>query len=227
MGQSRVSGHFITFEGGEGAGKSTQIKLLAKALRTLGYDVVETREPGGSPGAEQIRTLLVTGEVGRWSPMSEALLHYAARRNHVETTVMPALRAGQWVVSDRFADSTMAYQGYGHGMGRERIEQLHALALGPFKPDLTLILDLPVEAGLRRATAGHDGAEDRYERMDRAFHERHLPLTPGLAAALARLMQARRPDAERPWGNGFRLFGRFGGRNGRFLHQSRLKSRRI
>jgi len=165
-------GRFITLEGGEGSGKSTQLTLLTRRLQSVGLKAIGTREPGGSPGAEQIRNLLVTGEVGRWSPMTEALLNYAARRNHVETTIMPALRAGQWVVSDRFADSTMAYQGYGHELGRERIEALHDLVMGPFKPDLTLIFDLTVEQGLERATAGDDGAEDRYERMDNDFHER-------------------------------------------------------
>ena len=162
---------FITFEGGEGAGKSTQIGLLAAALTAAGIPVQTTREPGGSPGAEQIRELLVTGAGDRWDAMTEALLHFAARREHLRSVVWPTLAAGQWVLSDRFADSTMAYQGYGHGLGRAPIEQLYDLVVGKFAPDLTLILDVPVALGLDRALARRDG-EDRYEGLDGAFHER-------------------------------------------------------
>jgi len=162
---------FITFEGGEGAGKSTQIGLLAETLSAAGIPVLSTREPGGSPGAEQIRELLVTGAADRWDAMTEALLHFAARREHLRSVVRPGLEAGKWVLCDRFADSTMAYQGYGHGLGRAAIEQLYTLTVGDFVPDLTLILDLPVELGLSRALARRDG-EDRYERLDTAFHER-------------------------------------------------------
>ncbi len=162
---------FITFEGGEGAGKSTQIGLLAEALVAAGIPVRTTREPGGSPGAEQIRELLVTGASDRWDAMTEALLHFAARREHLRSVVWPTLAAGQWVLSDRFADSTMAYQGYGHGLGRTAIEQLYALVVGDFAPDLTLILDLPVALGLERALARRDG-EDRYESLGAEFHER-------------------------------------------------------
>jgi dTMP kinase len=165
--------HFITLEGGEGAGKSTHLKRLGEALRAVGETVVLTREPGGSLGAEQIRSLLVGGAVERWEPMTEALLHYAARRDHVERTIQPALEAGSWVISDRFADSTMAYQGYAQGVPRERIEELHRVVLGDFGPALTLILDIPVEVGLIRARARLGGAgEDRYERMGQEFHER-------------------------------------------------------
>jgi dTMP kinase len=164
-------GRFITFEGGEGAGKSTQVGRLAAALREAGHDVLETREPGGSPAAEEIRELLVHGEVTRWDGVTEALLHFAARREHLVQTVWPALESGQWVLCDRFADSTMAYQGYGHGLGRESIETLYDLVVGQFHPDITMILDLPVEEGLRRAAQRRDGAT-RYERMDTAFHER-------------------------------------------------------
>ncbi len=165
-----MAGRFITFEGGEGAGKSTHVARLAEALRATGKSVIETREPGGSPGAEEIRALLVHGDVGRWDPMTEALLHFAARHDHVKRVVRPALEAGDWVVCDRFADSTMAYQGYGHRLGRSPIEQLYALAVGDLEPDLTLILDLPVDVGLERAKSR--GGATRYERMDKAFHER-------------------------------------------------------
>lgn len=164
-------GKFITFEGGEGAGKSTQIALLAEALRAAGVAVHTTREPGGSPGAEQIRKLLVTGDGDRWDAMSEALLHFAARRDHTEKVIRPRLAAGDWVLSDRFADSTMAYQGYAQGLGRAAVEMLATLTLGDFAPDLTLILDVPVEAGLARAASRRDG-EDRYERLGPAFHTR-------------------------------------------------------
>lgn len=164
-------GKFITFEGGEGAGKSTQISLLAEALRDASQSVCQTREPGGSPGAEEIRQLLVTGKPDRWDATAEALLHFAARRDHLRNLIQPRIEAGDWVLSDRFADSTMAYQGYGHGLGRAAIEELHAMVVGDFTPDLTLILDVPVELGLARAVARQDG-EDRYERLGRDFHQR-------------------------------------------------------
>jgi dTMP kinase len=164
---------FITLEGGEGAGKSTHLRRLGEAMRAAGETVVLTREPGGSQGAEQIRTLLVGGAVNRWEPMTEALLHYAARRDHVERTIRPALDAGSWVLCDRFSDSTMAYQGYGQGLARDWIESLHRVVLGEFNPELTLILDLPVEQGLVRARDRSGAAgEDRYERMGLGFHER-------------------------------------------------------
>lgn len=163
-------GRFITLEGGEGAGKSTQLRRLAEALRGRGHTVVETREPGGAPAAERIRTLLVEGSEN-WDGVTEALLHFAARREHLRTTVWPALRSGNWVVCDRFVDSTVAYQGYGHGVDRTLLDTLRASVMGDFRPDLTLMLDLPVEEGLGRAR-GRGGAEDRYERMGLAFHER-------------------------------------------------------
>lgn len=166
-----AAGKLITLEGGEGAGKSTQVARLAQSLTDLGLTVVTTREPGGAPGSELIRRLLVEGDPDRWDAETEALLHYAARREHVRSTIRPALVRGDWVISDRFADSTMAYQGYGHGLGRDWIDRLHANALGDFGPDLTLILDLPVDVGLRRAD-GRAGDEDRYERMESGFHER-------------------------------------------------------
>ncbi|MDZ3838898.1 MAG: dTMP kinase [Rhodospirillales bacterium] len=164
-------GRFITVEGGEGTGKSTQVRMLAEGLRSLGIAVVVSREPGGTPAAEDIRALLVEGAVRRWSPVSETLLHYAARREHLDRTILPALAAGQWVVCDRFADSTMAYQGCGLGLGREFVAGLHGLVVGDLGPDLTLVLDLPVEEGLARAGA-RAGGEDRYERMDLGFHQR-------------------------------------------------------
>jgi len=168
-------GRFITLEGGEGAGKSTQQRRLADWLRRGGREVVETREPGGSPGAEEIRKLLVTGAAGRWDAVTEALLHFAARRDHLRQTIEPALARGSWVVCDRFADSTLAYQGYGHGLGRAPVEALYALVVGSLKPDLTLVLDLPVAEGLARAQQRNGGGtqqEDRYEQMDLGFHER-------------------------------------------------------
>lgn len=165
-----MTGRFITLEGGEGAGKSTQLRRLATRLRSAGVEVVETREPGGTPGAEAIRAVLVRGDTGRWRADTEALLHYAARVEHVAAVIRPALAHGAWVLCDRFADSTMAYQGHGHRLGPEYIRRLHALVLGDFAPDLTIILDLPVPEGLARA--GTRGGEDRYERMDGGFHER-------------------------------------------------------
>lgn len=166
-----MPGCFITFEGGEGAGKSTQVRLLAEALHDKGIPVVTTREPGGSAGAEEIRTLLVEGPPGRWDGLSEALLHYAARRDHVQNTVLPALADGRWVISDRFNDSTIAYQGYGHGTDLEYLRALYRMVAGDLRPHLTIILDLPADVGLRRA-GRRGGAEDRYERMAPEFHAR-------------------------------------------------------
>lgn len=164
-------GRFITLEGGEGAGKSTQIARLKAFLEKQGRAVVTTREPGGAPGAEMVRKLLVEGPVERWDGVTEALLHFAARREHLRSTVWPALKRSDWVVSDRFADSTMAYQGYGHGIDRTLLDKLYGIAVGDFRPDLTLILDLPVEMGLARASARR-GNETRYESLPRDFHER-------------------------------------------------------
>lgn len=164
-------GRFITLEGGEGGGKSTQARRLAGYLEEAGVEVVLTREPGGAPGAEEIRKLLVDGDVHRWDAVTEALLHFAARRDHLISTVLPALERGAWVISDRFADSTIAYQGYGHGVEFAALASLYEICVGALKPDLTLILDLPVAEGLARA-ASRAGGEDRYERMDAPFHER-------------------------------------------------------
>ena len=160
---------FITLEGGEGTGKSTQIKLLADCLSKAGFPVITTREPGGSPGAEQIRKLLVEGDVARWDGITESLLHFAARRDHLKKTIWPSLEKGQWVISDRFADSTQAYQGVGHGIDPQVISALYQASVGDFAPDLTLILDLSVDEGLKRAGSRGD-SEDRYERMGPEFH---------------------------------------------------------
>jgi len=168
---SEAPGHFISLEGGEGTGKSTQARRLGAHLRERGIDVVLTREPGGSPGAELIRKLVVEGEGGRWSPITETLLLYAARADHVARTIGPALARGQWVISDRFNDSTFAYQGGGRSVPRETIRRIDAAVLDDFKPDLTLILDLPVETGLARA-ASRGGTETRFESLGRDFHER-------------------------------------------------------
>jgi dTMP kinase len=163
-------GRLISIEGGEGAGKSTQVGLLVAALDGVGIPVRATREPGGSPGGELIRRLLLEGEGERWDAISEALLLFAARRDHVTRVVAPALAQGVWVVSDRFADSTMAYQGFGRGVALEDLAALHRFALRDFAPDLTVILDLPVEIGLARVAARSPA--DRFERLDRDFHER-------------------------------------------------------
>lgn len=166
-----MRGRFITLEGGEGAGKTTLIKALAERLRGRGLDVVVTREPGGTPGAELLREILLTGSTDRWSPMTEALLMYAARVDHVERLISPALQRGSWVLSDRFADSTTAYQGAAGGVPIERIKQLHAAALGKFEPDLTLILDVDPKTGIERTLARGEDAT-RFERFDPGFHGR-------------------------------------------------------
>jgi dTMP kinase len=158
---------FITFEGGEGAGKSTQLKLLAEALGRSGEVVETTREPGGTKGAEEIRRLLVEGGAGRWQPESEALLHFAARAEHLAQVIRPALADGKWVLCDRFADSTIAYQGYGLGLDLGWLAQLRRRVVGETEPGLTIILDLAVEQGLARVAA-----QQRYERMGIDFHRR-------------------------------------------------------
>jgi dTMP kinase len=167
----RKPGRFITIEGGEGGGKSTQAVLLVDALLLARLRVMRTREPGGAAGAEQIRRLLVGGDPARWDATSEALLMSAARRDHLVTTILPALAEGAWVVCDRFADSTMAYQGYAGGADRDTLAALYRFVAGDFAPDLTLILDLPVATGLARARARATGGEDRFERMGIDFHE--------------------------------------------------------
>lgn len=166
-------GRFITLEGGEGAGKSTQVRRLVARLGEHGIAALATREPGGAPGAEAIRKLLVASEAPDWSPAAEALLMTAARADHVEHTIEPALAAGKWVVSDRFFDSSVAYQGIGRGYGADEVRRLQRLALGNFAPDLTLILDLDPETGLARAgrrEAETGDGEDRFEKMGGDFH---------------------------------------------------------
>jgi dTMP kinase len=163
-------GRFITFEGGEGAGKSTQLERLVARLRGQGREVTATREPGGSPGAEAIRGLVLNGAADRWSPVTETLLMYAARRDHIERVIEPALERGAWVVCDRFADSTRAYQGAAGGADLGLIAALEAHVLGATRPDLTLIFDLPPEIGLARAHAR--GGELRFESKGLAFHQR-------------------------------------------------------
>jgi len=163
---------FITLEGGEGAGKTTQTRRLVAALAQHGIEAIATREPGGSPGAEEIRALVVNGEPGRWDALTETLLMFAARADHVAHTIKPALDQGKWVVCDRFTDSTYAYQGAARGLGRETIRRLESLVLYDFRPDLTLILDLPVELGAERAASRGEGAA-RFEQFDAAFHQ-HL-----------------------------------------------------
>ena len=166
-----LRGKFITIEGGEGAGKSTQARRLVGTLRLRGLKVIETHEPGGTYGAEAIRDILLSASGQDWEPLTEALLHFAARREHLSKIIVPALEHGDWVVSDRFADSTIAYQGYGLGLGREMIDALYKLSIGTFKPDTTIILDLPVEEGIERVYS-RGSQLDRYETMDLEFHRR-------------------------------------------------------
>jgi dTMP kinase len=163
-------GRFITLEGGEGVGKSTQARLMAGWLGAGGREVVVTREPGGTPNAEAIRELLVHGAIERWSPIAEALLMYAARRDHIERVIAPALARGAWVICDRFIDSTRAYQGVGGGAPAGLIAALEAAVVGDLAPDLTLILDLETEAGLERAA--RRGEAGRFEAKGAAYHER-------------------------------------------------------
>lgn len=159
---------FITFEGGEGAGKSTQIQRLAERLRAAGGTVLITREPGGTPDAEAIRGLLTAGETARWDPLAETLLHLAARRQHLARAIRPALERGEWVLCDRFYDSTRAYQGGGQGVTRAAIDRMHEPVLEGLHPTLTFMLDIPPEAGLARARARGDAG--RYERWPLEQH---------------------------------------------------------
>ncbi len=164
-------GRFIAFEGGEGAGKSTQVRAVVARLRDRGLEVVQTREPGGSPGAEALRDLLVNGDAGRWSPLSELLMMYAARSDHLEKVIRPALERGAWVVCDRFADSSRAYQGAGGGVAPSFIEAVDQAVVADTQPDLVIVMDMPVAAGLNRAASRGD-TENRFESKGAAFHER-------------------------------------------------------
>ena len=169
------SGFFITLEGGEGTGKSTQIKKLAALLEEKGRAVVVTREPGGTPEAEKIRNLFTQRDGGNWTPVAECLLLFAARNMHVERLIKPSLADNRIVISDRFTDSTRAYQSYGHGLELDFIESLTQLSIGGFEPDLTFILDMDTEKGLGRAKeriAETGSGEDRFEQLDISFHER-------------------------------------------------------
>jgi dTMP kinase len=168
----RAKGRFITLEGGEGAGKSTQVQLLAKRLELMGVSVVVTREPGGSPGAEALRKVILSGAAAPFGPAGEALLFSAARIDHIDYTIAPALERGDWVVCDRFADSTRAYQGAAGKLDPALIASLERVTVGDVRPDLTLMLDLAPERGLARAAArrGEEEAPDRFEREGIAFH---------------------------------------------------------
>ena len=171
-----AAGKFITFEGGEGSGKSTQAQRLAERLGARGIDVVVTREPGGSPFAEALRALILDPETPPHSALSEALLFYAARADHLEKTIRPALNDGRWVICDRFSDSTRVYQSEAGGLPAEVFDALEEMVVAPTSPDLTLILDLPAELGLgrahgRRLGGANEGAgPDAYEKRDLTYH---------------------------------------------------------
>ncbi len=164
-------GRFLSIEGGEGAGKSTQVRRLAQTLRDRGLDVHVTREPGGSDGAEAIRDLLMQGEVSRWSSHTEALLFAAARADHVEKVIQPAIGVGTWVISDRFIDSSRAYQGVAGGIDDAAVLALHGFGSRGLLPDRTLVLEVPPEIGAERAAARDGAAADRFAARERAFHD--------------------------------------------------------
>jgi len=164
-------GKFISFEGGEGAGKSTQVRFLLEFLREKGIETVQTREVGGAPSAEAIRELWLTKGEGYWDSLSELLLIMAARREHLVKTIWPALARGDWVISDRFADSTRAYQGIGLGLGLDVVDDIYRKIAPNFEPDLTLLLDLPVDKGMTRV-ASRGGPDDRYQQRDKSFHQK-------------------------------------------------------
>lgn len=166
----RLGAQFITFEGGEGAGKTTQLRLLAGSFAAAGIGCIATREPGGCPAAEEIRQLLVNGEANRWLPETEALLMLAARFEHVSHTIKPALARGEMVLCDRFFDSTLVYQGLAKGLGEAWLSQLQTALLGQITPSLTLYFDIDPQAGLNR-THARAGNEGRFESMPLAFHQ--------------------------------------------------------
>ena len=165
-----MAGRFISLEGGEGTGKSTQLRALAAALESRGLNVMTTREPGGSPGAEAIRKLLLEGEAGFWGPRAEALLFAAARSDHVEKVIRPAVERGQWVLCDRFHDSSRAYQGGASGLGDADILTLHRIGSADYVPDMTLVLDLPESDARARARHRDGGEGDRFEQRTDDFH---------------------------------------------------------
>ena len=164
-----MAGQFITFEGGEGSGKSSQINILKSKLIGKGIDVVCTREPGGTPSAEILRELVTTGEVNKWEPMTEALLMFASRYEHTKNLIIPSLENGKWVLCDRFYHSTYAYQGLGHGLGLKAMEALKKISIGEIEPDLVFFLDIDPMEGIKR-TMGRHTNEDRFEKMDISFH---------------------------------------------------------
>lgn len=163
-------GYFITFEGGEGSGKSTQLKMLSSAFEKSGKPFIATREPGGSENAEKIRSLLVSGSADSWDPITETLLFTAARSDHVNRLVKPAIAEGKIVICDRFFDSTLVYQGIGKKLGENYIKSLHHMVFGNFMPDLTIILDIDPALGLKRA-GERRGSENRFEQLDIKFHQ--------------------------------------------------------
>lgn len=184
MTPGRRDGRFITFEGGEGVGKSTQVSRLSARLRGRSLNVVTTREPGGSPKAEDIRALLLSGAIAPFGPAAEAILFGAARLDHVRRVIGPALSRGDWVISDRFYDSTRAYQGAAASVEPRLIDALETVAVGMVRPDLTLVLDLPGHAGLRRAHERRgSAAADRFEKLDEDFHDRLRAAFLAIAAA--------------------------------------------
>ena len=177
-----MTGRFLTFEGGEGAGKSTQARLLAATLKDRGIEVVLTREPGGTEGAEAVRGLLLGGSIGRWDSRAEALLFAAARADHVEKLIRPALAAGRWVICDRFLDSTRAYQG-AQGVADDDVTALHRFGSQGLMPDRTLLLVLPPEQGAERAALRDAGEDDRFSARDAGFHRRVARGFDAIAAA--------------------------------------------
>ena len=188
-------GKFIAFEGGEGAGKSTQARLLAAALERRGVPSIITREPGGTPGAEAIRALLLGTEGEGWNPRAEALLFAAARSDHVERLIQPAVAAGKWVICDRFVDSSRAYQGGGSGLSDAEVLELHSIGSGGLLPDLTLLIEVSPEVARQRTAARDVDGADRIGGRDEAYHAK-------VAAAFARFAEAEPARFARIDGNG-------------------------
>lgn len=171
-----MAGQFITFEGGEGSGKTTQAKMLADALERVGVETILTREPGGTFGAESIRKLVLEGTDDRWSGMTELLLMYAARLDHVEKLIKPALERGAWVISDRFSDSSLAYQGYARDLGADRVRAVHDVVMEGFNPDLTLVFDMDVYLSLKRVETRAAQDDEVLTRFDKAGQEFHTTI---------------------------------------------------